>query len=406
METGFDILFFWVARMMMMGIHFMGEVPFETVLLHGMVRDEHGQKMSKTKGNVIDPLDILPELGADSLRFTLAGLAGQPRDIKLSTKYVEKSRNFINKIWNASRFALMNLGDFDPNAAPPERLGMVDRWILSRLDATIAEVDRALMALTIDKAADALYDFFWSEFCDWYIELAKPVLYGDAGAEEKRATQWTLVQVLDAALRLLHPFIPFATEEIWQTLPLAEGRPAFLMTADFPKAGAFTRDADAEAEVGLLIEVITGVRNIRGELGLTTAATPEITVLAPDAATLAALESQRSRLERLARIERLVLRTAEGEKPAGTAVAVAGKAEVHVPVVGLIDIQAELARLDKALTKAGGGLEGIRKKLGNPDFVARAPEEIIEKERDREAELVDEIARLTASRARLAEISA
>ncbi|MCK6576128.1 valine--tRNA ligase [Myxococcota bacterium] len=406
METGFDILFFWVARMMMMGIHFMGEVPFETVLLHGMVRDEHGHKMSKTKGNVIDPLDILPELGADSLRFTLAGLAGQPRDIKLSTKYVEKSRNFINKIWNASRFALMNLGDYDPNAAPPERLGMVDRWILSRLDATIAEVDRALMALTIDKAADALYDFFWSEFCDWYIELAKPVLYGDAGAEEKRATQWTLVQVLDAALRLLHPFIPFASEEIWQTLPLAEGRPAFLMTADFPKAGAFTRDPDAEAEVGLLIDVITGVRNIRGELGLTTAATPEITVLAPDAATLAALESQRSRLERLARIERLVLRTADGEKPAGTAVAVAGKAEVHVPVIGLIDIQAELARLDKALAKANGGLEGIRKKLGNPDFVARAPEEIIEKERDREAELVDEIARLTASRARIAEISA
>ena len=406
METGFDILFFWVARMMMMGIHFMGEVPFKTVLLHGMVRDEHGAKMSKTKGNVIDPLDLLPELGADSLRFTLATLAGQPRDIKLSPKYVEKSRNFINKIWNASRFGLMNLADYEPDAAPPERLGMVDRWILSRLDTAIAEVDRALEAHTIDKAADAVYSFFWNEVCDWYIELAKPLLYGDAGAEEKRATQWTLVQVLDNALRLLHPFIPFASEEIWQTLPLGEGRPRFLMVADFPKAGAFTRDPDAEAEVGLLIDVITAVRNIRGELGLPAASTPEVTVVCPDSAAVHALESQRTRVEKLARIERLVVLATHGEKPHGTAVAMAGRAEVHVPVLGLIDIASELTRLDKALAKAGGGLDGIRKKLGNADFVARAPEDIIEKEREREAELIDEVARLSASRARIAALSA
>ena len=405
METGFDILFFWVARMMMMGIHFMGEVPFQKVLLHGMVRDEHGQKMSKTKGNVIDPLEILPELGADSLRFTLAQLSGQPRDIKLSPKAVEFSRNFINKIWNASRFALMNLADFDPNAAPPERLGMVDRWILSRLDATIAEVGRSLDALTIDKAAHAIYGFFWSEVCDWYIELAKPLLYGDAGPEERRATQWTLVHVLDTALRLMHPFIPFATEEIWQTLPLGAGRGPFLMTADFPQAGAFAHDGDAEAEVGMLIGVITGVRNIRGELNIPAGKALAATILCPDEAVVTALSAQRSRIERLARIDSLSF-TAGTERPRGTAVAVAGQVEIHVPVVGLIDIQAELSRLDKAVGKANAAVEGIRKKLGNAGFVANAPEEIIEKERERETELVDEIARLTASRHRIAEIAA
>jgi valyl-tRNA synthetase len=262
------------------------------------------------------------------------------------------------------------------------------------------------MALTIDKAADAIYGFFWNELCDWYIELAKPLLYGDAGAEEKRATQWTLVQVLDSALRLLHPFIPFASEEIWQTLPLADGRPKFLMVADFPKAGAFTRDPDAEAEVGLLIDVITAIRNIRGELSLQAAATPTVTVVCPDAATVAALESQRARLQKLARLEPWSCSARAPRSPAAPPWRSPARPRSTCPVVGLIDIAAELARLDKALAKANGNLEGIRKKLGNEAFVARAPEDIIEKEREREAELVDEIARLSASRARIAEISA
>jgi valyl-tRNA synthetase len=316
------------------------------VYLHAMVRDEHGAKMSKTKGNVIDPLEVSRDMGADSLRFTLANLAGQARDIKLSLKSVETSRNFINKVWNASRFGLMNLADFPADGPPPERLGVVDRWILSRLDRAIEGVTSALEAFQIDKAANAAYEFFWNELCDWYIELAKPLLYGDAGPAEKHAAQWTLVQCLDTALRLLHPFIPFASEEIWQKLPLAEGRAQSLMVADFPRVGAFTRDADAEREVGLLLDTINAVRTIRGELTIPAGSTLEAIVIAPDAETAALLAGQDARITKLARIERVTLQVG-GERPKGAALQVAGPLEVLVPVAGLIDTQAELSRLDK-----------------------------------------------------------
>ena len=405
METGFDILFFWVARMMMMGVHFLGEVPFPVVYLHAMVRDEHGAKMSKTKGNVIDPLEVSRDLGADSLRFTLANLAGQARDIKLSLKAVETSRNFINKVWNASRFGLMNLADFPADGPPPERLGVVDRWILSRLDRAIEQVTTALDAFQIDKAAGAAYEFFWNELCDWYIELAKPLLYGDAGPEEKHAAQWTLVQCLDTALRLLHPIMPFATEEIWQKLPLPEGRSPSLMIADFPRVGAFTRDSDAEREVGLLLDTINAVRTIRGELTIPAGSTLEALVIAPDADTAALLEVQQARITKLARIEKVTVQVG-GERPRGAALQVAGSLEVLVPVAGLIDIQAELTRLDKTIAKTEASLNATRAKLANEGFVARAPEEVVETEREREAQMADELVRLAASRVRIAEIGA
>ncbi len=405
METGFDILFFWVARMMMMGIHFMGEVPFDTVLLHAMVRDAEGQKMSKTKGNVIDPLDVSHELGADSLRFTLASMAGHGRDIKLSLQAVEGNRNFVNKIWNACRFALLNLEGFDPDAPPPGRLGRADRWILSRLDRVAETVNTALEGLAINEAANALYHFFWGELCDWYLELAKPSLYEEATDEARAATRWTLANLLDAALRLLHPFLPFATEEIWESLPKPAGAPPALIVADYPQKGDFARDEAVEAEVELVQGVITGVRNIRGELNLGAGKAVPAVLRAPDEATAALLEAERPVLERLGRLESLSVQVG-GERPKAAAMQLAGDVEVHVPLAGLIDLAEELVRLDKELGKTQKLLKQVRGKLGNERFLANAPDEIVEKERAREAEHLAKLEKLEASRVRVEALAA
>ncbi len=403
METGHDIIFFWVARMMMMGLHFMGEVPFHTVFLHAMVRDEHGQKMSKTKGNVIDPLDVSQEYGADSLRMCLAALAGHGRDIKLSIKQVEGYRNFVNKVYNACRFALLNLEDHDPASAPPAETGRIDRWIVSRLARVAEQVDAAMDALAINDAAQTLYQFFWNELCDWYIELSKPVLYGD-DPDARRASQHTLVTALDGALRLLHPFIPFASEEIWQSLPLGDDRPAALIIAPYPRAGAFAVDEAAEADVGTLIEIITGVRNVRGELNVASGKAVAAVLRVPDAATAAMLESERLLLERTARLERLTIQVG-GDRPKGAAMQLAGAIEVHVPLAGLIDFDDELARLDKAIGKEEKGLAQVSRKLANPRFVENAPAEIVEKERGREADHRAALAKLIASRDRIAALA-
>jgi valyl-tRNA synthetase len=403
METGFDIIFFWVARMMMMGIHFMGEVPFDTVFLHAMVRDEKGQKMSKTKGNVIDPLDVSAEYGADSLRMALALMAGQGRDIKLSMDAVKQNRNFVNKVYNACRFALINLEDFDASAPAPAELNRIDRWILTRLDTTAETVRAALDGYQLNEAANAAYQFFWGEVCDWYIELAKPILYNEDAPEARRATQHTLVTVLDAALRLLHPFIPFATEEIWASLPLGQDRPEALIVADFPTVGDAPRDAEAAAAIELVQGIITGVRNIRGELNLGSKTVPTV-LRCPDDATVALLESERALLARLGRMEPLTIQV-EGERPKGSGIQLAGAVEVCVPLVGLIDFNAEIARLDKTLAKTQKQFDGVNRKLGNEKFVGRAPAEIIEKERAKLAELEATLATLTASRARIAALA-
>ena len=405
METGFDIIFFWVARMMMMGIHFMGEVPFHTVFLHAMVRDEHGKKMSKTVGNVIDPLDVSKELGADSLRFTLASFAGQGRDIKLSLKAVESNRNFINKVWNASRFALMNLEDFDPDAPPPATLGRGDRWILSRLDRAVETVQTSLDAFAINEAAQAIYHFFWGELCDWYLELAKPVLYDEENPERRRAAQWTLAQALDASLRLMHPFVPFASEEIWQSLPRAGGGPDVLIVADFPKVGDFARDDGVEAEIERLREVITAVRNIRGELNLGAGRPVPAVLRVVDEGTAQLIESERLVMERLARISELTVQVG-GDRPKGAAMQLAGDIEVLVPLAGLIDLGDELDRLAKEVAKAEKRLAQVRGKLGNERFVANAPAEIVEKERGREADLLEKLTKLADSRARVQALAA
>ena len=407
METGFDILFFWVARMMMMGVHFMGEVPFDTVFLHAMVRDEHGQKMSKTKGNVIDPLVESERYGADSVRYTLASLAGQGRDIKLGERQLETNRNFINKIWNACRFALMNLEDYDPAEPAPDvaSLQVVDRWILSRLDRATEKTIESLDAFQINEAAHSLYQFFWNEFCDWYIELAKPILYADEAGADRRATQWTLVTVLDRALRLLHPFIPFSTEEIWASLPHGSDRPEVLCIADYPTVGALVRDEAAEAAVEELRDVISAVRNIRGELSIPAGQKVPVVLRAHDADTVVRLGIQRATLVRIARIDGLDIRE-EGERPKGAAMQLAGAIEVYVPLADLIDLSEELARLEKALTKNQKALEGVVRKLANPNFTDRAPDAVVHKERDRQTELEENREKLRQSRERIAALAA
>jgi valyl-tRNA synthetase len=406
METGFDILFFWVARMMMMGLHFMGEVPFDTVLLHAMVRDEKGKKMSKSKGNVIDPLVVSKEYGADSLRMALASMAGQGRDIKLAMGQVELNRNFVNKIWNASRFALMNLEDFDPAAPKPTTLGLTDRWILGRLAKAVETANTSLDKLAINEAANALFHFFWSEFCDWYIELAKPVLYADDGNMAARhATQWTLVTVLDNALRALHPFIPFATEEIWSKLPLGADRPEALMIARYPQAADWARDGEAEAAIELLKSVITAVRNVRGELNLGSGKPVPVVLRAPTDALATLLEQEQHLISRLARTTTLSVQSG-GDRPKGAAMQIADGIDVFVPLAGLIDFPEELVRLEKSIAKNEKSLLGIRKKLGNASFVSRAPDAVVQKEKDRETALISTLEKLADSKQRIEALAA
>jgi len=405
METGFDIIFFWVARMMMMGIHFMGEVPFDTVLLHAMVRDEKGQKMSKTKGNVIDPLDVSEEYGADSLRIALASMAGHGRDIKLSMRQVEAYRNFINKVYNASRFALMNLEDFDPKAPRPAALGRIDGWILTRLERVTEKVDTALEKLAINDATLAIYHFFWNELCDWYIELAKPILYSEDQPDARRATQWTLVRVLDSALRLLHPFIPFASEEIWARLPLGDDRPPALVVADYPKPDTGRLHTEAEADVETIKGIITAVRNIRGELSIPPGRPVPVIMRVPDERTKALCEAEALILGRVGRLASVQIEI-EGDRPRGAAMQLTEDIEVFVPLAGLIDFAEELGRLEKALAKEQKAHDKVQNKLANPRFVDNAPEAIVAKERGRLEDHRATLEKLQSSHDRIAALAA
>ena len=269
--TGFDILFFWVARMMMLGLKFMEDVPFRDVYIHGLVRDEKGEKYSKTRGNVVDPLELIDRFGADALRFTLAALTMPGSDLKLSEARTEGYRHFANKIWNASRFALMNLEDFDSGVGAkdhnPEEFSLPDRWIRGRLNRVIREMEVSLDAYAFNEAAHALYQFIWHEFCDWYLELVKLYLYQDGDNLKRLLSQRTLLEVLDAIVRLLHPFMPFITEEIWQQLPQRKEKES-IMVAEFPKPDDRYDDEEVADKMQLVIEVITALRNIRGEMNL------------------------------------------------------------------------------------------------------------------------------------------
>jgi valyl-tRNA synthetase len=437
--TGFDIIFFWVARMMMMGLKFMGDVPFKHVYITGLIRDEHGEKMSKTKGNVIDPLDIIdgialdaliakrtsglmqpqmrdkiekntrkqfPEgiasFGTDALRFTFAALAGPSRDIRFDLGRVGGYRNFCNKIWNAARFVLMTVegAGSDGDLVGDAELSVADRWITSRFAATLEQVDGALNEYRFDFAATALYEFTWYEFCDWYLELTKPVLQGEGSTEaQKRGTRRTLVTGLEALLRALHPIMPFITEEIWQRVrPMAEPLIAAgqvrgarigtdsIMLASYPAATDYARDLDAETQVGAIKEYILRIRQIRGEMNI--APSRKIPLLLRDADATAQLvfREQLHYLQRLAGLESVKMLPA-GEAEPESASAMVGGTTLLVPMAGLIDAAAEIDRLTKVIKKNESDIGKLRGKLGNESFLKNAKPELVDADRVKLAEL-------------------
>ncbi|VAX33390.1 Valyl-tRNA synthetase [hydrothermal vent metagenome] len=383
--TGFDILFFWVARMIMMGLKMMKDVPFHQVYIHALIRDAEGLKMSKTKGNVIDPLVMMDKYGTDALRFTLAAFAAQGRDIKLAEERIEGYRNFCNKLWNASRFAFMNLEDYQGTAElnPALTHSPADRWILSRLNSTSRDVNKALEEFKFNEAASAVYKFIWNELCDWYIELSKSRLLQKG--PEQQAAQNVLVHVLTASLKLLHPFMPFITEEIWQKLPTGENEKSILCTA-YPKFSEEKSDPDIERRLGLMMDIITGVRNIRGEMNLAPGLTLPLMIKTDDAEKTRIIKDNTRSINELARVE-LGEISARVVKPKVAASSVLDGLDLIVPLEGMMDFAEEKSRIEKELKKIAKDLIFLDKKLSNQNFVKKAPPEIIEKDKLRKLTL-------------------
>jgi len=402
--TSFDILFFWVARMMMMGLHFMGDVPFHDVYIHALVRDAEGNKMSKSRGNVIDPLEVMDRYGTDAFRFTLTALAAQGRDIRLSDDRIEGYRHFVNKLWNAARFTLMNLEGFKPSEPDrldlePDRLNLADAWILSRTGALVQNVEEHLKNFYFDRVAGDLYQFVWHEFCDWYLELIKPVLYGD-DQQERAGTQAVLAHVLSLILRLLHPVMPFVTEEIWRKLP---GTTGSIMVSSFPRPEPDRFNPQAEQDMDLLQGVVTAIRNIRGEMNVPPGQKVEIVIMAEE-------ENQRRLITEHSRYVLPLTRGKSlqvlppGEKPKGAAAAVFERVEVFVLLKGLIDFDEEARRLQKELDKLEKDIIKSNKKLANEDFLKKAPQEVVTKEKERVALLDARRDKLAVNLARVEEL--
>jgi valyl-tRNA synthetase len=399
--TGFDIIFFWVARMMMMGIHFMGEVPFKQVFINALVRDEKGAKMSKSKGNVMDPLVLIDELGCDAVRFTMTAMSGQARDIKLSKQRIEGYRNFGTKLWNASRFAQMNecvrVEGFDPATVQQP----INKWIRGETVKTVAEVTRALEAPSFDAAATALYKFIWNVFCDWYLELAKPILNGDDAAA-KAETRATAAWALDVILKLLHPVMPFITEELWDKIAeFGPKRDGMLIVEKWPELPESWIDADAEAEIGWLVDTVSEIRSVRAEMNVPPGAKPPLTVIGASAETKARLARHRDLLLTLARLDSA--READAP-PTGAVPFVLGEATGALAIAEFIDLAAEKARLTKEIAGHAVDIDKAAKKLGNPDFLARAKEEAITENRERLAEAEAAKTKLEAALSRLAAV--
>jgi valyl-tRNA synthetase len=436
--TGFDIIFFWVARMMMMGLHFQHEVPFRDVYIHALVRDGKGAKMSKSKGNVMDPLDIIdgvtldaliakriesiankaeaakvaadtrrefpkgiPALGTDALRFFLAAMAAQGRDVKLSLPRIEGYRNFATKVWNASRFAEMNgcvrVVGFDPDAVRAP----LNRWILGEASKAVAETSEAIEAFRFNDAANSVYRFVWSLFCDWHLELAKPVLQGGAEGPERAETQATIAYVLDVVYALLHPFMPFVTEELW-TIKGEDGPPraGVLALGPWPRAD-FAIDRAAEAEIGWIIELVSEIRSVRSEVGVPAGAQLTLTLVQASSSVARIVEAWGDTIKRLARIVRLEFAETP---PAGSLPIVVRDALAALPLGGIVDIEAEKSRLDKEIARERQEIAKVDAKLANPDFVARAPEEIIAEHHERREASLSRIAKMEAARSRLDQI--
>ncbi|MFT4728860.1 MAG: valyl-tRNA synthetase [Granulosicoccus sp.] len=437
--TGFDIIFFWVARMVMFGTRFMdGEVPFKDVYMHGLVRDSLGQKMSKSKGNVLDPLDIIdgidleslvtkrttnlmqdhkaaeiekqtrkefadgiPGFGTDALRFTFASLASNGRDIRFDMKRVEGYRNFCNKLFNATRYVLMNTEGLDPTDIP-EELNPIDRWIISRLQHTVAAVAFHINEYRFDLAATALYEFIWNEYCDWYLEMAKPILTGDATDIEKQATRVTLVGVLEATLRLAHPFMPFITEELWQQVaPLANKTGPTISLQPYPIIDDSKIDEQALVEIEWVKQVVMGVRRIRSEMNINPGKRLPLIFSQANATDLERLERQQALLVFVARLDTISVIENEDDAPE-SAVALVDQLKLMIPMAGLIDKDAELARLTRETEKLTKEVARLSGKLGNPGFTAKAPAKVVEIEQQKLDDAQSSLTELEAQRVRIA----
>jgi valyl-tRNA synthetase len=409
--TGFDIIFFWVARMIMQGLKFMDEVPFREVYIHGLIRDEKGQKMSKTRGNVIDPLEVIDEYGADAMRFTLTALATQGRDIKLSMPVIQGYRNFINKIWNASRFSMMNLEGYNPEVTPTEdELSTYDKWILTKLNRTISEVEESLEAYEFDKAASAIYQFFWAEYCDWYLELVKPVLYGD-NVDDKQRTRSVLVRVLTTALGLLHPIAPFVSEELYQRLKsfgvkikavdsdVAES----IVLSAFPEPDNDEIFIAQEREVEIIKEIVAAIRGLRALVGLHPSERVNIMLLPANDKVAVQIDRNQQSITNLASLSSLQI--IKGDKPQKAMAQVISDVEVLLPVEGLIDIEKETQRINKELGKVAKDLDQTERKLSDSKFLDRAPEDIIQKEKEKLEEFSNQKMKLEEVLSKLKEIS-
>jgi valyl-tRNA synthetase len=422
--TGFDIIFFWVARMMMMGLHFMKEVPFSTVYIHALVRDEKGAKMSKSKGNVIDPLNLIDEYGADALRFTLAAMAAQGRDIKLATSRVEGYRNFATKLWNACRFAEMNQCAVPEGFEPAKAKETLNRWIAHESAHTTREVTEAIEAYRFNDAAGSIYRFVWNVYCDWYVELAKPVLLGpDSPAKDE--TRAMVAWARDEILKLLHPFMPFITEELWEVTAKRDG---LLVLADWPRkatattaeqlasiamagpdstlippviaaldAGDFS-DPAAEAEIGWVVDLVTAIRSVRSEMNIPPATLTALVLAGASAGTRERAPRWTDVIKRMARLSDISF----ADRAPDGAVQLLVRGEVAaLPLKGVIDVAAERARLDKEMAKADADIKRAESKLANEKFVANAAEEVVEEEREkreaalaRKAKLLEALERL------------
>jgi valyl-tRNA synthetase len=420
--TGFDIIFFWVARMIMMGLKFMGDVPFREVYVHGLVRDSQGQKMSKSKGNVLDPIDLIdgisleeliakrtrgmmqpqlakkieqqtrkefpegiPSFGTDALRFTFAALAATGRDIKFDLGRIEGYRNFCNKLWNAARYVLMNTEGKDCGVdGGAIEYSAADRWIRARLQQVISEVTTAIEGYRFDQMANALHDFIWNQYCDWYLELSKAVLNAaDSTEAQRRGTRQTLVQVLETLLRLAHPVMPFITEEIWQRVrPLAGVEGETIMHQPWPQVDAAWQDSDAEAEMDWVMQFVLGVRRIKGEMNIAPGKPVPILLANASEQDRQRLARHRLYLDALARPESIEV-LEQGSKEPESAIALVGEMKILIPLAGLIDKEAEIARLEKEIGKLEADIARVRKKLENPNFVDKAPAAVVQKERDR-----------------------
>jgi valyl-tRNA synthetase len=415
--TGFDILFFWVARMIMMGLKIMGEVPFREVYIHALVRDQEGQKMSKSKGNVIDPLEVMSRHGTDAFRFTLASLAAMGRDVKLSEERITGYQNFVNKLWNAARFVLMNLtvSDVEEEWAlemiKGDQQKLADRWILSRLASTITQAREAIDSYRFNEFAHHLYQFIWHEFCDWYIEMSKLSL-NSGDEEERRRTEIVLSMVLEEILLLLHPLMPFVTEEIWQTLAEKEEgdkgnkgleeRQRSIMIQAYPKPKTEWIQPEVEEQIGFLIGVVRAIRNLRTETSCPPSKEVPLVLFGTEE-DLAFLKDQQAYLRSLARAGSVEYLTA-GERPKAAATAVVGATQIYLPLGDMTHLREEKKRLEKEVGKVEEELARVHKKLGNEQFLAKAREEVIQKEKDKATEFEDKIKKLNHSLARIREL--